>query len=57
MLPFFHAVKYTDLYLSSSSDICREQNYSGDPKKSPKGDPGGPFLRDKGDPFERNGDP
>ena len=42
-------------------DKCREQNYSGNPKKSPKGDPGGPFLRDKGDPwgtlFERKRGP
>ena len=41
--------------------IFRERNYSGDPKKSPKGDPGGPFLRDKGDPwgtlFERKRGP
>ena len=28
----------------------RERNYVGDPKKSPKGDPGGPFLSEKGDP-------
>ena len=37
--------KYDKLYYA----ILGEWNYSGDLKKSHKGDPGGPFLRGKGD--------
>ena len=33
----------------TQGDTGRERNYLGDPKKSPKGDPGGPFLSEKGD--------
>ena len=38
---------------ATMSCVCwfvKERNYLGDPKKSPKGDPGGPFLSEKGDP-------
>ena len=50
-----------DNFEPCTTDRARERNYSGYPKKSPKGDPGGPFLRDKGDPwgtlFERKRGP